>query len=156
MPFRMDLVAGDRHAILTALALDAPDAFDDAARFAHLSLGGAIDPTWLDRFSEAVRRVTEADAPEDFLDARRELDGPDDDEGGRTIEAVDAEWISAIARLDDRRLDAVTGAWIELIEEDLGDLPREEKPWIRNLAGEIVAFCRRAQSSPDVLLAWSL
>jgi len=155
MPFRMDLVAGDRHAILTALALDTPEVFDDAARFAHLSLGGPIDPTWLDRFSEAVRRVTGEDAPGDFLDARRELDGPDE-ERGQTIEVVDGAWIAAIARLDDRRLDAVTGAWIELIEEDLGDLPREEKPWIRKLAGEILAFCRRAESSADVLLAWSL
>ena len=35
-------------------------------------------------------------------------------------------------------------------------LPREEKPWIRDLAGQVVRFCRTADRSPDVLFAWSL
>jgi hypothetical protein len=155
MPFRMDLVAGRRADILTALALDTPEAFLDRTRFDHLPLGGAIDPTWLDRFSEAVRGVTGGDAPEDFLDARTELDGPGE-AGGRIVESVDGRWIGAIARLEDHRIDAVAGAWIELLEEDLGELPREEKPWIRGLAADIVGFCRRADARPDVLLAWSL
>ena len=37
-----------------------------------------------------------------------------------------------------------------------GVLPREEKPWIRDLAGRLVAFCRAADRAPDVLFAWSL
>ena len=35
-------------------------------------------------------------------------------------------------------------------------MPREEKPWIRDLAGRIVLFCRAADRAPDVLFAWSL
>ena len=35
-------------------------------------------------------------------------------------------------------------------------LPREEKPWIRDLAGQLVVFCRAADRAPDVLFAWSL
>ena len=35
-------------------------------------------------------------------------------------------------------------------------LPREEKPWIRDLAGQVVGFCRTADAAPDVLFAWSL
>ncbi len=35
-------------------------------------------------------------------------------------------------------------------------LPREEKPWIRELAGQVVAFCRVADAAPDVLFIWSL
>jgi hypothetical protein len=42
------------------------------------------------------------------------------------------------------------------VEEELGMLPREEKPWIRQLAGDIVAFARAADRSSDVLFAWSL
>jgi len=46
--------------------------------------------------------------------------------------------------------------WIELVAEEIGPLPREEKPWIRDLAGQIVSFCRRADRSADVLFVWSL
>ena len=55
-----------------------------------------------------------------------------------------------------RDLGAIAGRWIDLIEDDLGELPREEKPWIRELAGRIVAFCQAADRAPDVLFAWSL
>ena len=114
-----------------------------------------MDPTWLDRFSEAVRDVTGSDEPIDFIDARRELDGPGD-VGERTVERVDPAWITAIARVADRDIGAIAGRWIELVEEEVGALPREEKPWIRQLAGQIVEFARRADLSPAVILAWSL
>ena len=52
-----------------------------------------------------------------------------------TIERVDPAWISAVARIADSDVDAVAGRWIDLVEEELGELPREEKPWIRDLAG---------------------
>ena len=123
-------------------------------------------PTWLDLFSEAARSVTGTDEPQDFLDARRELDsvgagGPGGRQGSaaagdRTIERVDPRWVEAIARLDDSQIDRVTGRWIDLLDEELGTLPREEKPWIRQLAGELVAFCRAALRAPDILFAWSL
>lgn len=152
----MDLVAGDSREILLAITIDDWDAFADRTRFdAHLSLGGGLDPTWLDLFAEAVRGVTGRDEPGDFLDARRELDGPGD-VGERTIERVDPEWISAVAGIPDRQLGAVAGRWIDLVEEELGELPREEKPWIRTLAGDLVAFARAADRSPAVLFAWSL
>jgi hypothetical protein len=152
----MDLVAGDSREILLAIAMDDLTSFDDRGRFAaHLTFGGAIDPTWLDLFSAAARSVTGADDPADFLDARTELDGPGDG-GERTVERIDPAWVTAIARLPDRDLDAVAGRWIDLLEEDLGDLPREEKPAIRTFARQIVEFARAADSAPAVLLAWSL
>jgi hypothetical protein len=152
----MDLVAGNEREILLAISVEDWAGFDDASRFdAHLALGGGLDPTWLDLFSEAVRTVTNDDGPADFIDSRRELDGPGD-AGDRVIERVDPVWIGAIARLPDHDVDAVAGRWIDLVEEELGMLPREEKPWIRKLAGDIVAFARAADRSPDVLFAWSL
>jgi hypothetical protein len=152
----MDLVAGDGREILLAISVDDLDGLSDPDRFdAHLPLGAGLDPTWLDSFSEAVRTVAGGDGPIDFLDARRELDGPDD-VGERTIERVDPGWIGAIARVTDRDVDAIAGRWIDLLEEELGELPREEKPWIRELAGSIVRFCRRADRSPDVFFAWSI
>ena len=151
----MDLVAGDERAILLAISVEDWAGFDDASRFdAHLSLGGGLDPTWLDLFSEAVRSITRGDGPADFIDARRELDGAE--EGERVIERVDPGWIGAIARLADHDVDAVAGRWIDLVEEELGFLPREEKPWIRQLAADVVKFARAADRSPDVLFAWSL
>lgn len=156
MGFVMDLVAGDSREILLAISVDDWAALDEPGRFdAHVSLGGAMDPTWLDRLSEAARDVTGSADPMDFIDARRDMDGPGDI-GERTVERVDPAWISGLARLDDGRIDALAGRWIELLEEDLGALPREEKPWIRQLAGELVAFARRADLSAAVILAWSL
>jgi hypothetical protein len=152
----MDLVAGDSRDILLAISIEDWPAFDDRTRFdAHLSLGGGLDPTWLDLYAEAVRAVTGEDEPSSFLDARRELDGPGD-VGERTVERVDPAWISAIARVPDAHLGAVAGRWIDLIEEELGELPRDEKPWIRRLAGQVVEFARAADMSPAVIFAWSL
>ncbi len=152
----MDLVAGDSREILLAVAVDDLASFDDRSRFpAHLTFGGAIDPTWLDLFSQAIRTALGRDEPRDFLDARAELDGPGD-AGDRTVERIDPTWITAIARLDDRELDAVAGRWIDLLEDELGHLPREEKPTIRIFARQIVDFARVADRAPSVILAWSL
>jgi hypothetical protein len=151
----MDLVAGREREILLAISVEDWASFDDRTRFdAHLALGGGLDPTWLDLFSEAVRTVTGHDGPADFIDARRELDGGES--GDRVIERVDPGWIDQIARLADHDIDAIAGRWIDLVEEELGFLPREEKPWIRKLAGDVVAFARAADHSSDVLFAWSL
>jgi hypothetical protein len=152
----MDLIAGDERSILLAISVEDWAGLDDRSRFdAHLALGGGLDPTWLDLFSEAVRSMTGGDQPTDFIDARRELDGPGE-AGDRVIERVDPAWIGAIARLADRTVDSVAGKWVDLIEEELGFLPREEKPWIRQLAGDLVEFARSADRSEDVLFAWSL
>jgi len=152
----MDLVAGDEQSILLAISVEDWAGLDDPTRFdAHLSLGGGLDPTWLDLFSQAVRTVTGGEDPADFLDARRELEGGVE-AGDRVVECVDHGWVDAIARLPDRDVDAVAGRWIDLIEDELGMLPREEKPWIRQLAGDVVRFAREADRSEDVLFAWSL
>ena len=152
----MDLIAGEEQEILLAIAVDDWSGLQDRDRFAaHLSLGGGLDPTWLDLFSEAARTVTGRDAPADFIDARRDLDRPSQ-LTERSVERVDAGWVSAVAMIEDRDVDGVAGRWIDLVEEDLGELPREEKPWIRKLAGEIVEFARDADSARDVLFAWSL
>ena len=152
----MDLIAGDERAILLAISVEDWAGLDDHARFdAHLSLGGGLDPTWLDLFSQAVRSVRGSDEPTDFLDARRELEGPDGG-GDRVIERVDPGWIGALARLSDQAVDGIAGRWIDLIEEEFGELAREEKPWIRQLAGDLVAFARAADRSADVIFAWAL
>jgi hypothetical protein len=152
----MDLIAGDSREILLAITVEDWAGLADPSRFdAHLSLGGGLDPTWLDLFSEAARATTRQDGPTSFLDARRELEGPGD-VGDRTVERVDPEWVTAVARIQDREVDALAGRWIDLIAEELGELPREEKPWIRTLAADIVAFARAADRSPSVLFAWSL
>ena len=155
MGAQMDLVAGNSREILLAITMDDWAGLADRSRVdAHLSLGGGLDPTWLDLFSEAVRTVTNSDEPVDFIDARHELEGAQMTE--RSVERIDRAWLGVIARLADRDVDAVAGRWIDLVEEDLGELPRDEKPWIRQLAGEIVRFARDSDRSPDVLFAWAL
>jgi hypothetical protein len=155
MGAQMDLVAGDPREILLAITLDDWAGLADRSRVdAHLSLGGGLDPTWLDLFAEAVRTVTGSDEPVDFIDARQELEGAQMTE--RSVERIDRAWLGVVARLADRDVDAIAGRWIDLVEEDLGELPRDEKPWIRQLAGEIVRFARDSDRSPDVLFAWAL
>ena len=73
-----------------------------------------------------------------------------------TVEYVDAGWVADVARLPDSELDAITGRWIDLLEEDMGVLSSEEKPWIRLLESEVVRFCRAAGRSNAVFFAWSL
>jgi hypothetical protein len=151
----MDLVAGDARDIVLALSVDDTAAFDDPDRFvAHLPLGGGLDPTWLDLFSEAVRSVSANDELMDFLDARSELEGAAG-ASERIIDRVDPDWIGAVAGMSDEELGPLAGRWIELLEEELGLLPREEKPWIRDLAGRIVAFSRAAADARDVVFAWA-
>jgi len=151
----MDLVAGDVRDIVLALSIDDVKAFEDPDRFvAHLPLGGGLDPTWLDLFAEAVRSVTGFDDLTDFLDARIELDGAAT-QVERIVERVDPAWVKTVAQVPEDRLGALAGRWIELLEEELGLLPREEKPWIRDLAGRIVAFCRDSTGARDVVFAWA-
>jgi hypothetical protein len=90
----------------------------------------------------------------DFLDARTELDGAAA-QGERIVDRVDPDWVEAVAKVPEDRLGALAGRWIELLEEELGLLPREEKPWIRDLAGGIVAFCRASTGARDVVFAWA-
>ena len=149
----MDLVAGDPRDVVLALSIDDLAALDDTDRFqAHLSLGGGLDPTWLDLYSEAAREVTGGPDPVDLLDARTELDGAGGTE--RIIELVDPGWTATVAALPDDQVGPLAGRWITLLEEELGQLPREEKPWIRELAGQIVGFCRAAAGAEAVVFAW--
>lgn len=151
----MDLVAGDARDIVLALSIDDVAAFEDPDRFvAHLPLGGGLDPTWLDLFAEAVRSMAGLEDLEDFLDARTVLEGAAA-QSERIVDRVDPTWIEVVAQVPDDRLGALAGRWIELLEEELGLLPREEKPWIRDLAGRIVTFCRAATRAPDVVFAWA-
>ena len=152
----MELIAGDARDILVVLGAAQMDGIvPERDRYqAHLSLGGGIDPTWLDLFSEAARVTLDADAPSDFIDARFELGESGD--MGLTIERVDPAWVTSVAMIADTSIDALTGSWIDRLQEDMGALPREEKPWIRDLAGQIVAFCRIADRAPDVIFVWAL
>jgi len=93
--------------------------------------------------------------PSDFLEARSELEGPGE-AGEHTVERIDPEGITAGALLDDHQLDAVVGRWIDLLEDELGELAREEKPSVRKFATQIVEFARAADHAPSVILAWSL
>ena len=152
----MDLVAGDAQDILLAITMDDLVALDDVRRFpAHVALGAGLDPTWLDLFAEAARSVVGNDGPVDFLDARIELEGPANDDAPSVVR-VDPAWIEAVGRIPERRVDAIASRWIDLLEDELGGLARDEKPWIRELAGRLVTFCRAADRAPDVLFAWSL
>lgn len=157
MGTRMELVAGDARDILLVVGTDDRAALDDQDRFrAYLSLSGGMDPTWLDMFADAARVATDSDTPIDFLDARTELEGPDGQDDSLVVERVDPAWVSAVARVPDAVVDRLTGRWIDRIEAEFGQLQGEEKPWIRDLAGQVLAFCRRADAAPDVLFVWAL
>jgi hypothetical protein len=155
MGSRMELVAGPAPDILVSIGTDDRAAFGRGDRFQpYLSLSGGMDPTWLDLLSQAARLVTDLEIPGDFIDARIEL-GPTEDQA-LSAERVDPAWVGAVAAIPDRALDAVAGRWIDRLEEEFGPLAREEKPWIRDLAGRLVAFCRAADRAPDVIFVWEL
>ena len=154
-PRVMELVAGEARESWCRDRSTTGDAFDDRGRFdAHLALGGGIDPTWLDLFAEAARTVdrtrTARRLPRRPPRARRPADAG---ERRIVIERVDPAWVDAVARLPDATLDASPAAGSTGSRRSSGDLPREEKPWIRDLAGQVVGFCRAADRAPDVLFA---
>jgi hypothetical protein len=152
----MELVAGDAREVLVVASTDEREGFADPRRFvAYLSLGGGMDPTWLDFFADAVRTVTDEEGLVDFLDARTEL-GATEPFSEVTVERVDPAWIDAVARVPNEALDGVAGRWIDRLEEEFGPISGEEKPWIRELAGQVVGFCRAADRAPDVIFLWSL
>lgn len=152
---RMELIAGDARDILVVLGAAEIGVTPERERYhAHLPLSGAIDPTWLDLLSEAIRSALDADAPADFLDSRVELGGAG--EGALTIERVEPGWVTTVARTPDAAIDGVAGRWIDRLEEEFGPISAEEKPWIRDLVGQVIAFCRTADRSPDVIFVWAL
>jgi hypothetical protein len=151
----MELIAGDAREILVVLGASEIGVTQGTDRYhAHLPMTGAIDPTWLDMFAEAARAAHDTATPVDFIDARLELGGAG--EGALTVERVDPSWVSAVARLPDRSIDAIAGRWIDRLEDEMGPISSEEKPWIRELAVQLVAFCRAADREPDVVFVWSL
>lgn len=153
MGLQMDLIAGDAREILLLISLEHWDSFDDRSRFpAHLSLGSGLDPDWLDAFAAAARKALYTESPESLTDACSTMVGPD--EGERVVERVDPAWVEAVARIPDRELDHVAGAWIEILSGDRGELSREDKSWLRYLASELVTFARAARGAEDVLFAW--
>lgn len=157
----MDLVAGDAREILLAISVDDWEGLRDQARFAaYISLGGGMDPTWLDLFAEAARHATGGNSPGSFSDAACPLDSHLQVRlaglGERTIERVDPHWIDDVATLPESRLDRIAARWIDLIDCEECDVDPEEKPMLRQLAADIVDFCRRARGAEDVLLAWSI
>jgi hypothetical protein len=52
------------------------------------------------------------------------------------------------------QLDRIAARWIDLIDGEECEVDQDEKPMPRELAGELLAFCRRAQYADDVLFAW--
>jgi hypothetical protein len=157
----MDLVAGDAREILLAISLDDWAGLRDSARFpAYISLGGGMDPTWLDLFAEAARETSGGQTPGSFSEAACPLRSSMEDRlaesSERTIERVDPHWIDDVALLPDGRIDRIASRWIDLIDCEECDVDPDEKPMLRQLAGDLIQFCRLAQGAEDVLFAWSI
>jgi hypothetical protein len=153
----MDLVAGDAREILLAIGVGDWAGLRDRSRFvAYVSLGGGMDQGWLDLFARAARESTSAGVPRPFTEAICPLEARLAAMSDRTVERVDPHWVDEVAMLPDSYLDRVAARWIDLIDGEECDVDPEEKPMLRELAGDLVAFCRLAEGAEDVLFAWSL
>ncbi len=153
----MDLIAGDAREILLAIGIGDWAGLRDRTRFvSYVSLGGGLDQIWLDLFAQAARECTSGNAPGAFSEATYPLEARLAALSDRTVERVDPHWVDEVALLPDSYLDRVAARWIDLIDCEECDIDPEEKPMLRELAGDLVAFCRLAQGAEDVLFAWSL
>ena len=153
----MDLVAGDAREILLAISVDDWAGLRDPARFtAYISLGGGLDPTWLDLFAEAARESTGGESPAPFSERTYPLEGRTAGLADRNVERVDSEWVDDIAFVPEGQLDRIAARWIDLIEREECAVDPDDKPMLRELAADLVAFCRRAEGAEDVLFAWSI
>ena len=157
MGLLMDLVAGDAREILLAIGMDDWAGLRDPARFvAYISLGGGMDPTWLDLFSQSAREVTGGDSPAPFTDSTFAMESSVAAISDRTVERVDPDWVDDVALVPEGQLDRVAARWIDLIDCEECSIDPEDKPMLRQLAGELVDFCRKAEGAEDVLFAWSI
>jgi len=157
----MDLVAGDAREILLAIGMDDWAGLRDRGRFAaYIALGGGMDPSWLDLFARAARETTGRMTPVSFSEAICPLESRLQHQlarlGDRTIERVDPHWVDDIAGLPEGQVDRIAARWIDLIDCEECSVDPEEKPMLRELAGDLVGFCRLAESAEDVLFAWSI
>ncbi|HEX7496745.1 MAG TPA: hypothetical protein VF349_08940 [Candidatus Limnocylindrales bacterium] len=153
----MDLIAGDAREILLAISVDDWAGLRDRSRFvAYISLGGGLDLTWLDLLALAARETTGGESPGPFTLATHSLKSGPGDVTERTVERVDPHWIDAVARLPESRVDRIAARWIELLHCEGCEIDPEEKPMLRELTGDLIDFCRRAEGAEDVLFAWSL
>jgi hypothetical protein len=55
--------------------------------------------------------------------------------------------------LPERQLDRIGARWIELVDCKERPVDPEEKPMLRQMAGDLLEFCRRADGAEDVLFA---
>jgi hypothetical protein len=115
-----------------------------------------MDQTWLDLFSQAAREVAGGDSPAPFSDSIYSLDNRLAGLSDRTVERVDPEWVDDVALLPEGQLDGIAARWIDLIDCEECSVDPDEKPMLRELAGDLVDFCRRAEGAEDVLFAWSI
>lgn len=153
----MDLIAGDAREILLAISVDDWAGLRDRSRFvAYISLGGGLDLTWLDLLALAARETIGGESPGPFTLATHSLKSRPGDVSERTVERVDPHWIDAVARLPESRIDRIAARWIELLDCEGCAIDPEEKPMFRELTGDLIEFCRRAEGAEDVLFAWSL
>jgi hypothetical protein len=153
----MDLVAGDAREILLAIGVDDWDGLRDRRRFsAYISLGGGMDMKWLDLFTQAAREATGREAPGQFTEARRAIQGHLAIQSERTVERIDPHWVDDVALLPEGQLDRIAARWIDLIDCEGCDVEPDDKPMLRELAADLVDFCRRAEGAEDVLFAWSV
>jgi hypothetical protein len=153
----MDLVAGEAREILLAIGVDDWSTLRDPTRFvAYISLGRGMDPTWLDLFAQAVREVAGGDSPAPFSESTYALEDRLASLSERTVERVDPDWIDAVATVPEGSLDRIAARWIDLIDCEECSVDPDEKPMLRELAGDLVSFCRRAEGAEDVLFVWSI
>jgi hypothetical protein len=114
-----------------------------------------MDAAWLDLFARAARETAGRNAPGPFSEATRALQSRLSAVSDRMVERVDPHWIDDVARLPEGQLDRIAARWIDLIDCEECEVDPDEKPMLRELAGDLVAFCR-AQDAEDVLLAWTI
>jgi hypothetical protein len=115
-----------------------------------------MEPAWFDLFARAARETTGRNSPGPFSEATLDLQSRLATASDRTVERIDPHWIYAIARLPNDRLDRIAARWIDLIGCEECEVEPDEKPMLREIAGELLAFCRRAQDAEDVVFAWTI
>ena len=65
-------------------------------------------------------------------------------------------WIDDVALLPGTQVDRIAARWIDLIDCEESAVDAEEKPMLRQLAGDLIDFCHCAEGAEDLLLAWSI
>lgn len=153
MAATIEFYAGNAKSIAAAVQQgEDPRKLKDTIGYVNLSFH--LPPiTSIDQLVEAINRLTgsELDSFEEALEDGQLLE----DEGAKSVDLVDSEWVRSFAALKEFPLDSVYETWLEIMAEEEGQKIKPSAK-LKPALGELFKLIRKgAAQKAAILHVWS-